>query len=204
MNWLAHVLLSEPTPGFRIGNLLPDLLGAAELAELPQVFQRGIACHRCIDGFTDQHPVVRSSVRRVSPKYRRFAPILTDLFYDHFLSVKWQEHCPQPLEEFLREIYASFDSQRDHLPPPVLGHLNRMREENWLGSYRDIAGIRLTLERISRRFRRPIALGEAVGELEANYAELSADFAQFFPKLREQVAPLLIKPDSSASMPTCL
>lgn len=203
MNWLAHVLLSEPTPGFRVGNLLPDLLGAAELAALPQVFLRGIACHRRIDRFTDQHPVVRRSVRRVSPKHRRFAPILTDVFYDHFLSVSWRQHCPQPLEKFLSEIYASFDSQRDNLPPLVLGHLYRMREENWLGSYRDIAGIRLTLERISRRFRRPIQLGEAIGELESNYAALGADFTEFFPELRAHVAPLLVSPDSSASTPAC-
>lgn len=203
MNWLAHVLLSEPTPGFRIGNLLPDLLGATELASLPSGFQRGIACHRDIDAFTDKHPVFRRSVSRVSAKHRRFAPILVDVFYDHFLSVTWKQHYPEPLEVFLAEIYASFDTQRDHLSPTILGHLHRMREENWLGSYRDIAGIQLTLERISRRFRRPIQLGEAIGELESNYAALNADFTEFFPELRAQVAPHLVNPDSSASTPAC-
>lgn len=204
MNWLAHVLLSEPTPGFRIGNLLPDLMGATELASLPIVFQRGIACHRCIDRFTDKHPLVRRSVGRVSPKHRRFAPILVDVFYDHFLSVTWKQYCTEPLDEFLAEIYASFDTQWDNLSPMVLGHLYRMREENWLGSYQDITGIRLTLERISRRFRRPVKLGEAVAELEQNYNALNADFAEFFPELRAQVASHLISPDSSASMPACL
>ena len=34
MNWLAHALLSENTPVFRLGNLLPDFLTAAELQQL--------------------------------------------------------------------------------------------------------------------------------------------------------------------------
>ncbi len=203
MNWLAHVLLSEPTPGFRIGNLLPDLLGATELAALPSGFQRGITCHRDIDAFTDKHSVFRRSVSRVSAKHRRFTPILIDVFYDHFLSVTWKQHCPEPLDEFLTEVYSSFDTLRDHLSPTVLGHLHRMREENWLGSYQDIAGIRLTLERISRRFRRRVELGEAVVELERNYTALNADFREFFPELRAQVAPHLVNPDSSALTPAC-
>lgn len=190
MNWLAHVLLSVPTPAFRIGNLLPDLMNAAELAALPVIFQPGVACHRRIDAFTDQHPVVRRSIGRVSAKHRRFAPILMDVFYDHFLSASWPEHCSQQLDSFLEDFYASFDTQRTQLPVAVFGHLERMRAEDWLGSYRDIAGIRLTLNRISGRFRRQVELGTATGELETNYSQLRADFEEFFPELRAQVAAL--------------
>ena len=35
MNWLAHLYLSEPTPAFRIGNLLPDLAAAPVLSRCP-------------------------------------------------------------------------------------------------------------------------------------------------------------------------
>lgn len=188
MNWLAHVLLSEPTAAFRIGNLLPDLMNASELTELPVVFQPGVACHRRIDAFTDKHPVVRRSIHRVSAKHRRFAPILMDVFYDHFLSVTWEQHCEQQLETFLIDTYASFDTHSNQLPATVFGHLHQMRTEDWLGSYRDIAGIRLTLERISRRFRRRVELGTAVTELENNYGDLRGDFEEFFPELRAHVA----------------
>lgn len=202
MNWLAHVLLSEPTPEFRIGNLLPDLLGAAALAEVPQVFARGVACHRMIDRFTDRHPVVRQSVQRVAVPYRRFAPILVDVFYDHFLSINWREYCAVPLPQYLDEFYTTFDGQRG-LIPEVFPHLERMRTENWLGSYGDLAGVRLTLERISRRFRRPLQLGGAVVELERNYTELRADFAAFFPELRVGVAAHLINPDTAQAASAC-
>lgn len=204
MNWLAHVLLSEPTPAFRIGNLLPDLMSASELAALPATFQRGIACHRSIDAFTDKHPVVRRSIQRVSPKYRRFAPILVDVFYDHFLSASWKQYCPQQLDQFLADTYASFDTQRDQLPRIVFGHLHQMRTQNWLGSYQDFVGIRLTLERISRRFQRQVVLGAAVAELEDNHETLRADFEEFFPALRAHTEPHLTSRDNSASTPACL
>lgn len=204
MNWLAHVLLSEPTPTFRIGNLLPDLMNAAELAALPAVFQRGVVCHRSIDAFTDKHPLVRRSIQRVSTKHRRFAPILVDVFYDHFLSVSWKQHCPQQLDKFLTDIYTSFDTQRDQLPGTVFGHLHQMRTQNWLGSYQNFAGIRLTLERISRRFRRQVKLGDAGAELEDNYEALRTDFEEFFPKLCTHVEPHLTNRDNSASTPAYL
>lgn len=203
MNWLAHVLLSEPTSAFRIGNLLPDLMSASELATTPALFQRGIACHRSIDTFTDRHPIFRRSVQRISTSYRRFAPILVDVFYDHFLSISWERHWPQPLEAFLTDLYTSFDQQRDQLPATVFGHLHQMRTQNWLGSYQDMAGVRLTLERISRRFQRRVELSPAVAELEQNYENLRVDFTEFFLELRAHVEPHLTNRDNSASTPAC-
>lgn len=65
MNWLAHLLLSEPPPTLRVGGLLPDLVSAAVLENLPMEFQRGIERHRQVDAFTDSHPIVRRSVQRI-------------------------------------------------------------------------------------------------------------------------------------------
>ena len=188
MNWLAHLLLSESDPAFRIGNLLPDLLNAADVAAIPPVFQRGMECHRRIDAFTDSHPVVRRSVQRVSAPHRRFGGILVDVFYDHFLSVDWKNYCAQPLEQFVADFYVSFDAQQTQLPAETFGHLQRMRAENWLCSYRELAGVQLTLERIGRRLRRQVNLGAAVTELEQQYDLLREDFGEFFPQLRAHVA----------------
>jgi len=187
VNWLAHLLLSEPTSEFRLGNLLPDLMSATELGEVPGIFQRGIDCHRRIDAFTDSHPLVRRSVRRLLPPYRRFAPVVMDVFYDHFLSKAWPDYSRQPLEEFLNEVHDSLATHYDSLPPAIQECLQRMRAENWLGSYVDIPGVRLTLQRISRRFRRQVALDEAVTELEQHYQALADDFEEFFPQLRAYV-----------------
>ncbi len=183
MNWLAHVLLSEPSPAFRIGNLLPDLLPRAATASIPEIYQRGMSCHRRIDAFTDLHPVVRRSVQRISAPHRRFAGILVDVFYDHFLSAEWERHCAQPLDGFVAEFYDSFAAHQPELPAEMFGILQRMRAENWLGSYRELAGVELTLARIGRRLRRPINLGMAIVELEQQYELLRSDFEEFFPQL---------------------
>lgn len=196
MNWLAHLVLSDRSPTFRIGNLLPDLMRRPELEAVPKIFRKGIECHRRIDIFTDGHPVVRRSRQRLASPHRRFAPILLDIFYDHYLSVKWSQHWPQPLDQFLREIYDAFDEHRAQLPGATDRVLQQMQAENWLGSYGEIAGVRLTLERVARRLRRPVQLGDAVVELERNYDTLESDFEEFFPELRSHVEAQGASPNS--------
>jgi acyl carrier protein phosphodiesterase len=188
MNWLAHLLLSEPSPEFRIGNLLPDILGQAELAELPEKFQYGISQHFRIDAFTDSHPVVKQSVRRISPQFRRYAGILVDVFYDHILARDWDSHAVVSLEDFAASVYASFDAYRSEIPPTAFSVFERMRAGDWLCSYRQTDGIRLTLDRLGSRLRKPAALGRATEELEFHYTNFQADFTAFFPDLRAKVA----------------
>ncbi len=189
MNWLAHLYLSTPDPAFRIGNLLPDLLSAGELPGVPADFQPGIAQHLRIDQFTDTHPVVRRSIRRIEPPFRRFGGILTDLFFDHFLTRDWAIYSRESLPDFLGSIYASFDSYRSHLPRVAFARLDQIRTEEWLASYHDLAGLTLALTRISRRFRRPVELAPAVAVLDRHYTDFQADFRAFFPELQSHLSP---------------
>lgn len=188
MNWLAHLFLSEPTPAFRVGNLLPDLAPAGALASLPPEFRRGIEQHRRIDAFTDSHPVVRRSADRFPPPLRRYAGVLVDVFYDHFLARRWGSYASQPLPEFAREVYASFDLLRESIPPVAYGHLERMRSGDWLCSYQDLPGVSDALARIAGRLRRPADLGAAIVVLEESYDAFDSEFRAFFPELRVHVA----------------
>jgi len=182
MNWLAHLALSDPTPTFRVGSLLPDLLPIAELRALPAPFQDGIAQHRQIDAFTDSHPAFKRSVARLQPPYRRYGRVLMDIFYDHLLTQRWNEYSNVDLQDFLADAYAAFDECRDHVPSNAYAVLRRMRTGNWLGSYGDIAGVHLTLQRMSQRLRRPFDLAGGTVELQRNYDALHQDFAEFFPQ----------------------
>jgi acyl carrier protein phosphodiesterase len=183
MNWLAHLFLSEPSPAFRIGNLLPDLARPAALSELSPEFMRGVRQHRRIDAFTDSHPVVRQSIVRVGPEFRRFSGIFVDIFYDHFLSREWATLSNMPLTEFTSEIYASFERHRSEIPAEAYGALEKMKAENWLCSYGDLHGVSTTLGRIGLRLRRPTPLAQGAAILEADYAGFHADFGEFFPEL---------------------
>jgi acyl carrier protein phosphodiesterase len=183
MNWLAHLLLSEPDPAYRIGNLLPDLMPMAQLARLPAEYQRGIVRHRQIDAFTDSHPVVRRSIQRIEAPYRRFGGVLMDVFYDHFLAVGWQRYSPVPLPEFLAEVYDAFDAEHEALPEEVCSWLRQIKRVDLLGSYRKIDGVADALRRMERRLKRPVQLAAAVGVLEQHYQAFQADFDEFFPCL---------------------
>lgn len=189
MNWLAHLHLSEPTPAFRLGNLLPDLVKGPELARLPADFQPGIQRHWQIDAFTDTHPVFRRSVGRLEAPYRRFGGVLVDVFYDHILASHWPSHSAIPLPDFAAEVYAGFEPYWKVIPDLARLRLQQMQEHNWLCTYREIAGIAAVLDRIGKRLRQPIDLGHAASLLERDYDLFAADFSAFYPKLQAHVLP---------------
>jgi acyl carrier protein phosphodiesterase len=187
MNWLAHLFLSEPTPAFRIGNILPDLVPQAALSGLPPEYLRGVRQHRQIDAFTDSHWIFRRSVSRVNPKFRRFGGVLVDIFYDHFLSKEWPAFSTTPLPVFTGEFYESFERHRGDIPPEAYVHLERMKLGNWLCSYGNLDGVSVTLGRIGKRLRKPLPLEQAISVLETDYAGFHADFTAFFPELLSHV-----------------
>jgi len=187
MNWLAHLYLSKPDAEFRVGNLLPDLTSAAQLAFLPEPYQKGIRCHRQIDLFTDSHPLVRSCVRRFAPPYRRFGSILTDVYFDHFLARHWPEYSRVPLPDFIREIYRDIETCSSVIPTEANQRLQRMREEDWLGRYHHIAGVAEILGRIGRRFRRPLDLTDSLPIFQEHETAFLDDFQSFFPELMAHV-----------------
>lgn len=188
MNWLAHLVLSEPSPAFRIGNLLPDILRGRDIAALPEKFQAGIQRHRAIDRFTDSHPVFARSRQRLVAPYRRFGGILVDIFYDHFLARSWNRYSDVSLDRFTREVYTSFSQHRHELPSLAYTRLMQIQSGDWLGAYQDLGGVRRALDGIGLRLRRPQPLGEATAQLERSYAEFDEDFTQFFPQILAHVS----------------
>ena len=110
-----------------------------------------------------------------------------DLFNDHFLAVGWQSYSVEPLEQFTQSVYASFEALRHELPVEVTELFQKMQSEDWLCSYRETANVRLALDRIGSRLRKPQALGGSLVELERNYGALREDFTEFFPELRPRV-----------------
>ena len=188
MNWLAHLVLSKPEPAFRVGNVLADILPITELRQLPEPFQAGIARHRAIDSFTDKHPIFRQSVARLDPRYRRYGAVAMDIFYDHLLTTQWPHYSDKQLHEFVSQFHADVAACRDAIPANAYAILQRMRTGEWLTSYGDIDGVRLTLDRMSMRLKRPFDLGSATDELERHHTVLERDFADFFPQIMMQFA----------------
>lgn len=193
MNWLAHVLLSPSDIDFQLGNLMADFVRGDDRMRMSGAFVQGARCHAKIDAFTDAHPVVRRSKARIHPRFRRFAGILVDVFYDHLLARHWDEFCAVPLREFTAEFQKEALLRCAELPRDAAAILQRIIEEDRLFSYREIGGVEAALQRLSHRlnerWHRDIRLHEAVPGMGACDAELERDFLEFFPALVNEAAP---------------
>jgi len=187
MNWLAHIYLSDATPQFRVGNLLPDLAPVSQLQALPENYQQGIRRHRQIDNFTDAHPRWKSCVLRFPAPYRRFGGILTDIYFDHLLARDWTKYSTVPLRQFVDDFYCDLEVCLPEIPQHAAAVLARMREQDWLASYARIAGISGILKRISCRLRRPFDLAGSLPIFEQQESGFHGDFHVFFAELIRHV-----------------
>ncbi|WP_428605468.1 ACP phosphodiesterase [Sedimenticola sp.] len=186
MNYLAHLLLSSEDPDERLGSLIADFT-RGRLETLAKHYSpgvmRGIALHRQVDRFTDDHPRVQRSRRRIAQPYRRYSGIMLDILYDHFLSCYWGEFSRYDRRHFIQDVYRLLEQRRDELPGPLKELAPRMQREDWLGSYRDLAVIERVYQRMSSRMRQPNHLGGSMVEVHRHYSELTEDFKAFFPEL---------------------
>jgi acyl carrier protein phosphodiesterase len=191
MNYLAHAFLSRATPELLTGGMLGDFVKGRIDGQYSPGVCAGIALHRAIDRYTDDHPLVQASRARISPQRRRFAGILVDVFYDHFLARHWQRYSDMPLERFTRHVYGVLWPQRRGLPERLQRMLPWMRAEDWLAGYAELDAVEAALHGMARRFRfaeRATPLADGVHELVAHYATFERQFHEFFPQLEGFVA----------------
>jgi acyl carrier protein phosphodiesterase len=188
MNFLAHLYLSDGTPGGIIGNLFGDFVKGREVDALHPEVQVGVRRHRLIDRLTDNHPVFSVSKYRLAPKWGRYSPIIVDVFYDHVLARTWDTYSPESLRDYLDRHHALLRANHHLMTEDMRTISERVINDDRLMSYREIAGIRFALERITVRLKRcPLQLGDAADDLAVRYDEFAEDFAEFFPELREGV-----------------
>ncbi len=184
MNYLGHLYLADDTAESLIGNLLGDFVkGSINQLTYPLAIAQGIKLHRKVDIFTDSHAVFRASARRISAARRRFAGIMIDIFYDHFLAKSWSRYSTIPLQNFSQNVYGILTTNHSLLPERLQRMLPYIVGEDWLTSYRELPAIHQTLNRLSKRFKRQNSLVNSAEELVANYELLEADFHEFFPDL---------------------
>ncbi len=181
MNYLGHLFLAEPTEDGRLGSLLGDFVKGPLDRRYGEPVMRAIALHRRIDSFTDAHPAVLVSKSRVTPARRRYAGIMVDVFYDHFLAKHWNEFHEQPLREFAAHVYEMLERRYDELPARLQQMAPSMIRWDWLGSYAELASIYAALNRMGNRLKRENRLFNSADELLENYPGLEADFRAFLP-----------------------
>jgi acyl carrier protein phosphodiesterase len=185
MNFLAHIYLSNDDPKIMVGNFIGDFVkGKHFYDQFEPKIVKGIELHRAIDEFTDRHPVVLQSKIRLRPKYRHYAGVIVDIFYDHFLSKYWRNYHTLPLTEFAANTYSALKDHYPILPDNVKSILPYMIKDNWLVNYGHLNGIGQALRGISRRTRYDSKMNESIHELEKFYEEFKTEFQAFFLDLK--------------------
>jgi acyl carrier protein phosphodiesterase len=185
MNYLAHLFLADDSTESLLGALLGDFVKGSLRDRYTEGIRRGIELHRKVDTFTDSHETVRQSKSRISPARRRFAGIIIDVFYDHFLAKNWSQYSQEPLSHFANRMYDALLENQTILPDRLQQILPFMIGQNWLCSYREIDVIDKVLNRMSQRIKRENSLEHSTEELVKNYDGFEADFNDFFPDLTD-------------------
>ncbi len=191
MNYLAHLYLAEQSREGLLGSLLGDFVKGRLDDRFPETVRRGIALHRAIDCFTDAHPLHLASRNRIGRQRRRYAGIIVDVCYDHFLCKHWTDYSSESRACFSARVYSILQEHRDDLPGRLRRIAPHMIADDWLGSYSDLANVGRALDGIAQRIVRSNPLAGALTEIEANYAALDDDFRRFFPELQAQSRQIL-------------
>ena len=181
MNFLAHAYLADASGDSIAGSLMGDFVKGPLDDRYGAAIRQALILHRRIDTYTDAHPTVGASRARIGPERRRYAGILVDMFYDHFLARHWGNYSELPLERFTAKVYAALRERHAMLPERLQAIAPRMAATDWLASYRNVDAVGFALDRMGERLKRGNALLGSAAELVANYAALEADFRLFFP-----------------------
>jgi acyl carrier protein phosphodiesterase len=183
VNFLAHFHLAWPDQGLIAGGLEGDYYKGLLRGELHPGIERGVKLHRAIDAHTDEHPLIVELRTQFPREIRRYAGILIDLSFDHYLTKHWSLYSQLSLTSFTAQVYESLSTQRAHLSPGSRAMLGRMLDYDILNLYHDWDTVTVTAARIGQRFRRGNPLTEVEHQLAPVRDALESTFLEFYPQL---------------------
>lgn len=187
MNFLAHMFLTYGDKKLTVGNYVADFIRNRDLVMFPKKVVQGIMLHRHIDHFTDTHPDVLISTRKLRERHKKYAPVVIDVFYDFILSKNWERYSEIPLRAFSDSIYETLN-EYSHLFPIHLQDITaRMIADDFLLQYGKKKGIIKTFQRIGKRAKFNSNFATAFEDLEKDFDEIESGFNSFFPELIAEV-----------------
>ena len=183
MNFLAHIYLSGNNEMVTIGNFIADGIRGKKYRNYGIDLQIGILLHREIDTFTDSHPIVRKSTKRLHKNYSHYSSVIVDILYDHFLAKNWKSYSTIPLNIYVENFYNILEDNFEILPERTQKMIPYMIADNWLLNYANIDGIQRVLDGMNRRTQNKSNMNKATSELVTYYSEFENEFTLFFDEL---------------------
>ncbi|GIT53838.1 MAG: ACP phosphodiesterase [Pseudomonadota bacterium] len=201
MNYLAHLYLSGDSEDLLVGNFIGDSVRGDGFDVLSAGVQDGVRLHRYIDRFTDTHPVVRRSKKRMWHQFGRYSSVVADVFFDHFLAQDWHRYHPLPLAKYSTHICMILKTRLNEFPERSRRFLNYMAGNQVLPSYASISGIGTVLAQMAGRARFESKMEYGSRELRRCYSSYRKDFQEFFPELRRHTEDAIRTLDQSSKPP---
>jgi len=183
VNLLAHAFLADGSADRIVGQLCGDFVRGADLSSYPDQVQAGIRCHRAVDTFTDAHELNLYARNLFEAPYRRYAGIVVDVLYDHFLAKDWRQYSDVPLTSYVQKVHTALDAHSEILPERLRQFAELIQSEDTLSRNIDREHIETTLWRLSQRRPHMAPLADVAAVMWAQEAPLKAAFDSFFPEL---------------------
>lgn len=186
MNYLAHAYLSFNQTNILLGNMSSDFIKGKKKFDYPTGIQNGIALHRLIDTFTDEHAATLEAKKYFKATVGLYAGAFVDVVYDHFLANdKNQFPTDAHLKNFANNTYEQLQLHKDLLPLKLQQMLPYMQSQNWLYNYQFNWGIQKSFEGVVRRASYLSSSEAAFAAFENNYAALQTCYNLFFNDVKK-------------------
>lgn len=161
-----------------------DFVKGSNLQALPKNIQDGIFLHRKIDSYTDSHPSVKALKAKMPKELRRMAGVIIDIYFDHLLSIQWEQYTRHSKNLVLNEFYKELEVQDIFVSNHFDGVKRGLLGYKWLSDYVNEDAYLRAFKSIEQRLNYKIMFAdyayEYVGE---NSKKIAKSFAEFYPSL---------------------
>ena len=177
--------LSGDDPEIIAGNFMADFITNVQLKEFSSGIVQGVRLHRAIDEFTDRHPKVAEFNSRLRKTQNKYAPVVTDILIDYFLTTAWQQWHQTPVREFADSIYHILNQYIEIFPEKLKHLAPRMISDDFLLSCSSKERLQKTLFFLSRRAKFENNIQYAHHDLEVHYDVFRSGFQIFFMEAKD-------------------
>jgi len=184
MNFLAHIYLSGDNEDIKFGNYIGDFVKGKKFKKYNDEIMKGILLHRKIDSYTDKHPIVHESIVRMRPAYGKYAGVVIDILYDHFLAKNWSNYSSEKLESFVVDFHYTVLERLGKLPRKARRFTFPFLKKKRLLCYANLTCFKEVLQKMAIYTSMPDNVDEAMKIINDNYNLFEKEFIAFFIDLQ--------------------
>jgi acyl carrier protein phosphodiesterase len=131
--------------------------------------------------------LVKKSTLRFKPCYQRYASVVIDVVYDHYLASMWENYSNTSLSSFVDNVHTYLLRHYFSLPARVKGFLPFLIKSRRLENYQHLWGIEKSLSIMANYSSLPDKSGCAIKIMNEQYDDLKLEFVSYFEDIRQMV-----------------